>query len=78
MDVTHMTFEVFDNFEVIVADVACRVTLQVSVCFCNGFKFLLTDFALHVSFEVYFLHKAFPTLLTLEGPFSCMGSFMIF
>ena len=50
MDIFHVPFEV--GFEVIVADVACGVTFHVTVRFCDGIKFLLTHFALQMSFDV--------------------------
>ena len=50
VNVSHVSLDV--TFEVIVADVARGVTFHVSVRFCDGIKFLLTDFALHVTFDV--------------------------
>ena len=50
MDIFHVPFDV--AFKVIVADIACGVTSHVTVRFCDGIKFLLTDFALQMSFDV--------------------------
>ena len=50
LHISHVPFDV--AFEVIHADVACGMTFHVTVRFCDGIKFLLTHFALQMSFDV--------------------------